>query len=93
MLRHLPNKETSRVCQLCQPLLLTIYRYQIPDNPIYARYQKFLWWVGVRQRKIVLTGTFFGIINLLCVALMPGVLGRGIQAIADESSSELQKQW
>ena len=62
-----------------------------PGQPDLRSVPKFLWWVGVRQRKIVLTGTFFGIINLLCVALMPGVLGRGIQAIADESSSELQK--
>jgi len=62
-----------------------------PGQPDLRSVPKFLWWIGVKQRKIVLTGTFFGVVNLLCVALMPGVLGRGIQAIADESSSDLQR--
>jgi ABC-type multidrug transport system fused ATPase/permease subunit len=62
-----------------------------PGQPDLRSVPKFLWWIGVKQKKIVLTGTFFGIINLLCLALIPGVLGSGIQAIADESSSELQK--
>lgn len=62
-----------------------------PGKPDLRSVPKFLWWIGVKQRKIILTGTFFGVINLLCVALMPGVLGRGIQAIADESTPELQR--
>jgi ABC-type multidrug transport system fused ATPase/permease subunit len=62
-----------------------------PGQPDLRSVPKFLWWIGVKQRKIVLTGTFFGVINLLCVALMPGVLGQGIQAIADESSADLQR--
>lgn len=62
-----------------------------PGQPDLRSVPKFLWWIGVKQRKIILTGTFFGVINLLCVALMPGVLGRGIQAIADESAPELQR--
>ena len=61
-----------------------------PGTPDLRSVPRFLWWIGVKQRKIVLIGTFFGIINLLCVALLPGVLGRGIQAIADENRTELQ---
>jgi ABC-type multidrug transport system fused ATPase/permease subunit len=61
-----------------------------PGTPDLRSVPRFLWWIGQKQRKIVLTGTFFGIINLLCVALMPGVLGRGIQAIADEQQAALQ---
>lgn len=62
-----------------------------PGNPDLRSVPKFLWWIGVNQRRIVLTGTFFGIINLLCVAIMPGVLGRGIQAIADNNESHLRQ--
>lgn len=62
-----------------------------PGQPDLVTVPRFLWWIGKKQKKIVLTGTFFGIVNLLCVALMPGILGRGIQAIADEQSAELQK--
>ena len=61
-----------------------------PGSPDLRTVPKFLWWIGKKQKRIVLTGTFFGIINLLCVALMPGVLGQGIQAIADEKSAALQ---
>jgi ABC-type multidrug transport system fused ATPase/permease subunit len=45
----------------------------------------------LKQRRIIATGVFFGVINLLCVAIMPGVLGRGIQAIADQKNDELQR--
>jgi ABC-type multidrug transport system fused ATPase/permease subunit len=62
-----------------------------PGRPVLTSVPRFLWWIGKKQRRIVLTGTFFGIINLLCVAVMPGVLGRGIQAIADEQQSELRR--
>ena len=61
-----------------------------PGQPDMGTVPKFLWWIGKKQKKIVLTGTFFGIVNLLCVALMPGVLGRGIQAIADEANDQLR---
>ena len=61
-----------------------------PGQPDMRTVPKFLWWIGKKQKKIVLTGTFFGIVNLLCVALMPGVLGRGIQAIADQESDQLR---
>ena len=62
-----------------------------PGRPVLTSVPRFLWGVGKKQRRIVLTGTFFGIINLLCVAIMPGVLGRGIQAIADEQQGELRR--
>jgi len=62
-----------------------------PGQPDLTSVPRFLWWIGKKQRRIVLTGTFFGIINLLCVAVMPGVLGRGIQAIADEEQAELRR--
>ena len=62
-----------------------------PGKPDMRSVPQFLWWIGVNQKRIVLTGTFFGVINLLCVAIMPGVLGRGIQAIADSRSDQLRQ--
>lgn len=62
-----------------------------PGMPDVRSVPRFLWWIGVNQKRIVLTGTFFGIINLLCVAIMPGVLGRGIQAIADSNKDHLRQ--
>lgn len=62
-----------------------------PGKPDMRSVPQFLWWIGVNQKRIVLTGTFFGVINLLCVAIMPGVLGRGIQAIADSNKNHLRQ--
>lgn len=62
-----------------------------PGKPDMRSVPQFLWWIGVNQKRIVLTGTLFGVINLLCVAIMPGVLGRGIQAIADSKSDQLRQ--
>ena len=62
-----------------------------PGTPDVRSVPRFLWWIGISQKRIVLTGTFFGIINLLCVAIMPGVLGRGIQAIADNNEPHLRQ--
>jgi ABC-type multidrug transport system fused ATPase/permease subunit len=61
-----------------------------PGQPDMRTVPKFLWWIGRNQKKIVFTGTFFGILNLLCIAIMPGILGDGIQAIADESRDGLR---
>ena len=62
-----------------------------PGKPNLENVPRFLLWVGLKQKRIIATGVFFGVINLLCVAIMPGVLGRGIQAIADQKSDELRK--
>lgn len=62
-----------------------------PGTPDLRSVPRFFWWIAINQRRIVLTGTFFGIINLLCVAIMPGVLGRGIQAIADDDIDLLRQ--
>ena len=62
-----------------------------PGTPNLQSVPRFLLWVGLKQKRIIATGVFFGVINLLCVAIMPGVLGRGIQAIADQKSDELRK--
>jgi len=62
-----------------------------PGTPDVGSVPRFFWWIAVQQRRIILTGVLFGIVNLLCVAIMPGVLGRGIQAIADNDDSLLQQ--
>ena len=62
-----------------------------PGTPDLRSVPRFFWWIGVQQRRIILTGVLFGIVNLLCVAIMPGVLGRGIQAIADNDDPLLQQ--
>ncbi|NDE71220.1 MAG: ABC transporter ATP-binding protein [Actinobacteria bacterium] len=62
-----------------------------PGTPDLRSTRRFILWVGWKQRRIIATGTFFGILNLLCVAVMPWILGHGIQAIADRNDSALYR--
>jgi len=43
-----------------------------PGTPNLQSVPRFLLWVGLKQKRIIATGVFFGVINLLCVAIMPG---------------------
>lgn len=62
-----------------------------PGTPDLRSIRRFLLWIAWRQRRVLFWGMLFGILNLLCVAVMPGVLGHGIQSIADNNQSELQR--
>jgi ABC-type multidrug transport system fused ATPase/permease subunit len=61
-----------------------------PGEPDLSSTRAFLWWLFTHQSRVILVGTFFGTIGLLCAALTPGLLGRGIQAIADQDHSKIQ---
>ena len=61
-----------------------------PGEPDISSTRAFLWWLFTHQSRVILVGTFFGTIGLLCAALTPGLLGRGIQAVADQDHSKIQ---
>ena len=63
-----------------------------PGNPELASVARFLLWIIRGQKRVLATGTFFGVVNLLSLAILPGVLGHGIQAIADDNQESL-KNW
>ena len=63
-----------------------------PGNPELASVARFLLWIIRGQKRVLATGTFFGVANLLSLAILPGVLGHGIQAIADDDQDSL-KNW
>ncbi len=50
-----------------------------------------LWWMGKSQSRIILSGTIFGIISTLSLAVMPGFLGRAVQSIADKDQKSLNR--
>ena len=61
-----------------------------PGNPELASVARFLLWIIRGQKRVLATGTFFGVVNLLSLAILPGVLGHGIQAIADDNQESLK---
>ena len=63
--------------------------YHDPGQPDISSTFAFLFWIGRNQARIILTGSFFGIVSFACLASMPGLLGRAIQAIADHNQKAL----
>lgn len=63
--------------------------FQDPGQPDISSPFAFLMWIGRKQARIIATGSFFGIISIACLAVMPGFLGKAVQAIADHRQSSL----
>ena len=61
-----------------------------PGEPDLSSTRAFLWWLFTHQSRLILVGAFFGTVGLLCAALTPGLLGHGIQAIADQDHSKVR---
>lgn len=51
----------------------------------------FLLWIGRKQLKVILTGSVFGILSIASLAVMPGFLGKAIQAITDHDQRALTR--
>jgi ABC-type multidrug transport system fused ATPase/permease subunit len=62
-----------------------------PGEPNISSTFAFLYWIGRNQSRIILSGSFFGILSFACLASMPGFLGKAVQAIADHNQSTLNK--
>jgi ABC-type multidrug transport system fused ATPase/permease subunit len=62
-----------------------------PGEPNISSTFAFLFWIGRNQSRIILSGSFFGILSFACLASMPGFLGKAVQSIADHNQSALNK--
>ena len=62
-----------------------------PGNPDISSVPAFLFWLGRRQWWIITTGTFFGVVAFSSLAIMPGFLGKGIQAISDHNQAGVNR--
>ena len=51
----------------------------------------FLLWIARNQMKVILVGSIFGILSIASLAVMPGFLGRAVQAIADHNQGALTR--
>lgn len=60
-----------------------------PGQPNISSTFAFLVWIGRNQARIILVGSFFGIVSFVASASMPGFLGKAIQAIADHDRTRL----
>ncbi len=65
--------------------------YYEPGQPDISSTFAFLFWIGRNQSRIILSGSFFGILSFACLASMPGLLGRAVQAMADHNQTALNR--
>lgn len=61
--------------------------FRDPGAPEVTTARALLFWIGKNQLRIILSGSVFGVLGTICLALIPGLLGRGIQGIADNDQS------
>lgn len=54
-----------------------------PGNPTLTTAPKLMWWLAMQMKRLLFTGTFFGIIGIGSMAAMPGFIGEAVQAVAD----------
>jgi ABC-type multidrug transport system fused ATPase/permease subunit len=44
---------------------------------------KLMWWLAMQMKRLLTTGTLFGIVGIGSMAAMPGFIGAAVQAVAD----------
>lgn len=65
--------------------------FEDPGIPDISSTFRFLTWLGRNQLHLILSGSFFGTLGAACLAIMPGFLGRAVQAIADHNQPALNR--
>jgi ABC-type multidrug transport system fused ATPase/permease subunit len=80
---------TSRIPRAQAPTPFDHVPFFDPGEPDISSPFAFLMWIGRKQLRIIATGSFFGIVSIASLAVMPGFLGKAVQAIADHRQTSL----
>ena len=62
-----------------------------PEIPNISSPFSLLWWIAYKQKRLILTGAFFGIVSTVALAMMPGLLGHAVQSIADHDQRSVNR--
>jgi ABC-type multidrug transport system fused ATPase/permease subunit len=54
-----------------------------PGTPVLTSAPKLMWWLAMGMKRLLFTGTFFGIVGIGSMAAMPGFIGQAVQAVSD----------
>jgi ABC-type multidrug transport system fused ATPase/permease subunit len=54
-----------------------------PGTPPLTSVPKLMWWLAMGMKRLLTTGTLFGIVGIGSMAAMPGFIGQAVQAVAD----------
>jgi len=62
-----------------------------PESPSISTPFALLWWIAFKQKRLILSGAFFGIVSTVALAMMPGLLGKAVQSIADHDQASVDR--
>ncbi|MFZ2228230.1 MAG: ABC transporter ATP-binding protein [Candidatus Nanopelagicaceae bacterium] len=82
---------TRYLSQVRRKSPMDVVPFHDPGNPSISSPAALLFWLARHQVRVILFGTVFGIMSTLTLAVMPGFLGRAVQAIADHDEVALRK--
>jgi len=82
---------TKYLSQLRRKSPMDVVPFHDPGNPSISSPASMLFWLARNQLRVILFGTIFGVISTISLAVMPGFLGRAVQAIADHDENALRK--
>lgn len=54
-----------------------------PGTPVLSTAPKLMWWLAMGMKRLLVTGTLFGIVGIGSMAAMPGFIGQAVQAVSD----------
>lgn len=82
---------TRYLSQIRRKSPMDVVPFHDPGNPSISSPAALLFWLARNQVRVILLGTVFGILSTLTLAVMPGFLGKAVQAIADHDEIALRK--
>jgi ABC-type multidrug transport system fused ATPase/permease subunit len=50
-----------------------------------------MWWIATGMKRLLTTGTLFGIVGIGSMAAMPGFIGQAVQAVSDQNQDEVNR--
>ncbi|MFA5918652.1 MAG: ABC transporter ATP-binding protein [Candidatus Nanopelagicaceae bacterium] len=82
---------TRYLSQIRRKSPMDVVPFHDPGNPSISSPAALLFWLARNQMRVILLGAVFGILSTLTLAVMPGFLGKAVQAISDHDEFALRK--
>jgi len=62
-----------------------------PGIPPLTSVPRLMWWIATGMKRLLTTGTLFGIVGIGSMAAMPGFIGQAVQAVSDQNQDEVNR--
>jgi len=60
-----------------------------PGVPVLKSVPRLMWWIATGMKRLLVSGTLFGIFGIGSMAAMPGFIGQAVQAVADKNQDQV----